>query len=299
MSQTPKTVNKRSRSSEGETPRPDSKSTKMAANSQTVSDDLKTQILSIAKSVQEIKDGQDGLKRTLESKIDRLRNDVLSTIDEKIKALKSDIDLDIGTNARRIDEVVNSVHLLSQRIEQAEQNVNPDRDVFNDERDNGAGWARGTFANPLDNNDITVVIKDLPVTPEEDLLMKARELISALGEEVSFNVSVIAASRLPSRYHNKPGLVKISLADNDQKVLVLRNKYKLKNHRSYKRVYIQSAKSHVERLLELNARTILRELPQGRSYRVAGNGRILRRQGNDATENIEHHDMDAQQSQSD
>ena len=57
MSQTPKTVHKRSRFSEGETPRPDSKSTKMAANPQTVSDDLKTQILAIAKSVEEIKDG--------------------------------------------------------------------------------------------------------------------------------------------------------------------------------------------------------------------------------------------------
>ena len=33
-----------------------------------------------------IKDDQDGLKRTLESKIDRLRNYVLSTIDEKMKA---------------------------------------------------------------------------------------------------------------------------------------------------------------------------------------------------------------------
>ena len=199
MSHTAKTVSKRSRSSEGETPRPDSKSTKMAANEQTVSDDLKTQMISIAKSIQEIKDGQDGLKRTLESKIDRLRNDVLSTIDEKIKALKTDIDLDIGANTRRIDEVVNSVHLLAQRIDQVEQNVNTDGDVFNDERNNGAGWARDTFRNPLDNNDITVIIKDMPVTPEEDLLMKARELVSALGEDVSMNVRVIAASRLPAR----------------------------------------------------------------------------------------------------
>ena len=112
--------------------------------------------------------------------------------------MKSDIDLDIGTNARRIDEVVNSVHLLSQRIEQAEQNVNPDRDVFNDERDNGAGWARGTFANPLDNNDITVVIKDLPVTPEEDLLMKACELISALARKFH---STLVSLLLPGSRH--------------------------------------------------------------------------------------------------
>ena len=69
-------MQKRSRSSEGETPRPDSKSTKLATNEQTVSDDLKSKIVVIAKSVEAIKDGQDGLKRTLESKIDSLRNDV-------------------------------------------------------------------------------------------------------------------------------------------------------------------------------------------------------------------------------
>ena len=285
MSQTPKTVHKRSRSSEGETPRPDSKSTKMAVNPQTVSDDLKTQILAIAKSEEEIKDGQDGLKRTLESKIDRLRNKVLSTIGDKIKALKSDIDLDIGNNSRRIDELLNSVHSLTQRVDKAELNTNHGDDVFNGGRDTGTGWSRDIFANPLDNNDITVIIKDMPTTPREDLLMKARELISALGNEVSSNVKVIAASRLPARFQNKPGLVKVSLADVDQKILVLRNKFKLKNHRTFKRVFIKSAKSHVERLLELNARTLLRELPQGRSYRVSGNGRILRRQGTEAAVN--------------
>ena len=226
---------------------------------------------------------------------------MLSTIDYKIKALKSDIDLDIGNNSRRIEELVNSVHSLSQRIDQAEQNTDHGDDVFNGGRDTCTGWSRGTFANPLDNNDITVIIKDMPTTPGKDLLMKAREIISALGDEVSSNVRVIAASRLPARFQNKPGLVKVSLEDIDQKILVLRNKFKLKNHRTFKRVFIQSAQSHVERLLELNALTLLRELPQGKSYRVSANGRILRRQGNEAAGNTAagNRDMETQQSQSD
>ena len=299
MSVTPRTVHKRSRSSEGETPRPDSKSTKMAANTGTVSDELRIQILSIAESVKSIKEGQDGLKRTLESKIDRLRNDVLSTIDEKVRALKSDIDLDIGRNSRRIDELVNSVHSLTMRIGQIEAGADQGDGVFNDGRDTAMGWSRGTPAIPLDNNDITVVVKNLPETPEENLLAKARELISALGEDVSSNVRIAAVSRLPARFRNKPGLMKVSFEDVDQKILVLRNKYKLKNDAAYKRVYIESAKSHVERLLEINARTMLRELPQGRSYRVSGNGRILRRQAAEATENPENGNMDTQQPQAD
>ena len=54
--------------------------------------------------------------------------------------------------------------------------------------------------NPLDNNDKTVIVKDLPTTPGEDLLMKAHKLISALGEDVSSNARVVAASWLQSRF---------------------------------------------------------------------------------------------------
>ena len=85
MQNTPKTKQKRSLSSEGETPCPDCKQTKMAEK---VSDELRAQISLIATSVKEIKEGQDSMKRMVESKIDKLRSDVLSTIDEKIRVLK-------------------------------------------------------------------------------------------------------------------------------------------------------------------------------------------------------------------
>ena len=61
-----------------ETPRPESKQSKMADNA-----DLITQITLIATSVKEIKEGQEGMKRMFKSKIDTLRNDVLSTTDDK------------------------------------------------------------------------------------------------------------------------------------------------------------------------------------------------------------------------
>ena len=40
-----------------------------------------------------------------------------------MKALKTDLDLDIGVNSRCIDELVRCVHLLTQRIDQFEQNL--------------------------------------------------------------------------------------------------------------------------------------------------------------------------------
>ena len=243
--------------------------------------------------MKDIKDDQDRMKRMVESKIDKLRSDVLSTIDEKIRALKSDLDLDIGRESRRIDDLMNSVQTLTLRFDQFEQNAQGD-EIPNGGVGQGGGISRGLFnvpLNPLNNNDVTVIAKDLPYIEGEDLLMTARELIATMGEDVYSNVNVVAASRMHARYRNKPGLVKISLANVKQKILVLRNKRKLKDSVEFRRVYLEGAKSHVERLIEINTRAILRELPQGRAYRVAGNGQILRRQNQTEVDNA---DMDAQ-----
>ena len=238
------------------------------------------------------------MKRMVESKIDKLRSNVLSTIDEKIRVLKLDLDLDIGRESRRIDDLMNSVQTLTLRFDQFEQNAQGD-EIPNGGVGQGAGVSRGLFnvpLNPLNNNDVTVIAKDLPYIEGEDLLMTARNLIGTMGEDVYSNVNVVAASRMRARYRNKPGLVKISLANVEQKILVLRNKRKLRDSIEFKRVYLEGAKSHVERLIEINTRAILRELPQGRAYRVAGNGRLLRRQNQTGVDNADNADnMDAQQ----
>ena len=102
MSTPPKAHSKKSRSSEGETQTPENKHAKMA-DIVVVSGDLKTQLSVFIESVKEIKEGQDGMKRMVESKIDKLRSDVLSTIDEKIRNL-----INAFENQRQCD--MNSIH---------------------------------------------------------------------------------------------------------------------------------------------------------------------------------------------
>ena len=109
--------------------------------------------------------------------------------------------------------------------------------------------------NPLNNNDVTVIAIDLPYIEGKDLLMTARDLIVTMGEDVYSNVNVVAPSRMRTRYRNKPGLVKIILANVEQKILLLRNK--LKDSIEVKQVYLEGAKSHVQRLTEINTRKIL------------------------------------------
>ena len=220
----------------------------------------------------------------------------MSTIDEKIRVLKADIDLDIGINTRRIDELVNSVQSLSGRIDQVERVTESAQDngVFSGQDDHSVAggfmnWPRGgaaSQADPLDDNNRTVIVKNVPYEDGE-----ARDILNALGEEVSSRVNVTALARLKPRFRIKPGLVKIGFESVEQKILVLRNKHELKDQQRFRKVFIQSSKSHVERLLELNARTLLRELHTGKSFRVTANGRIKEKQENDA------HDMEAQNTQ--
>lgn len=72
---------------------------------------------------------------------------------------------------------------------------------------------------------------------------------------------------------NKPGLVKISFARVDQKIRVLRAKRKLGKISDYRSVFLRAGKSHTERLIKLNARTILNEVPNGKDLGITVNGR--------------------------
>lgn len=88
----------------------------------------------------------------------------------------------------------------------------------------------------------------------------------------------MAAARLKNRKINKPGLVKISFARIDQKIRVLRAKRKLAEISGYRSVFLRSSKTHTERLIELNARTILNEMPNGKDFnRITANGRIVKK----------------------
>ena len=63
----------------------------------------------------------------------------------------------------------------------------------------------------------------------------------------------------------------------NQKVEVLRAKKKLNNSSEFKNVYLRSSKNpvYIERILELNAKTLLSQIPNG-------NGRIVTKDNSNA-----------------
>ena len=72
----------------------------------------------------------------------------------------------------------------------------------------------------------------------------------------------------------KPPLLKIAFESVEQKVEVLRVKKNLSNSSD---VYLRSSKAHTERILELNAKTLLSQMPNGNQFRVTGDRRIVKK----------------------
>ncbi|CAG2234601.1 unnamed protein product [Mytilus edulis] len=224
-------------------------------------------------AVKDLKTSQDNMARMFESKLDKLRTDLMASVDSKVRALRDELSIDIGHETTRTDQLLTTVQSIQRRLDDVEQQ-NP---ILND---NGTAIQEnrpGRKYNPLDNTDITVTVSGIPFSDGEDLMEKAHDMILALGDSVADSVRISAAARLPSRFNDKPGIVKISFQNTEEKVNVLRNKMKLRQTEKYKNVFIKSSKSRVERLIEMNARAVLRNLPDGRDYRVDASGRIKKR----------------------
>lgn len=57
---------------------------------------------------------------------------------------------------------------------------------------------------------------------------------------------------------------------------MLRRKSKLKDNDSFNKVYVSSAKSHAERLMDLNFRTVIRETAVGKDFYLEANGHMVK-----------------------
>lgn len=173
----------------------------------------------------------------------------MSSIDETLKAIRTDLDLEIGKQQSQIDSLSQSVASILERIQVVEKGEHPHSVYRSPDESN-------TFIenerNPLNNADITIIASNIPQEPDENILEISQELINTLNE----SVEVVAAARLRNRKFGKPALVKISFASVQDKIKILREKKQLKTGGKYKNVFLRGSKTHTERLLELNARTL-------------------------------------------
>ena len=108
MSVTPATSGRRDRDSPGVTS-PLSKQSKMDDNSASKDGDRIDKMMELLES---LKKGQESLQKTFDSKLERLRNDVLAKIDDKIRSVKVDMNLQLAGLERKIDDLESEMNSL-------------------------------------------------------------------------------------------------------------------------------------------------------------------------------------------
>ena len=229
----------------------------MASMSSATSSNDSDKLDKLLQAVSDLRKNQDGMKLMFESKLDKMRNELMGSIDSKVQSLRNEIALEIGRENTRIDTILNTIQSMQSRLDTLEQS-----NGSTSTQDN-SNQARFRPASNSDDSDISIIASGLPQQNGEDLLRKVKGLIQALGSDVCSKVNVTAATRFRTRFHDRPGLVKITFTSVEDKILVLRNKMKLKDTLLFNNVYLKSCKSHTERLIELNARAILRQLSEG------------------------------------
>ena len=180
----------------------------------------------------------------------------------------------------KIDELVKTLNAVFHRVEILEKSMATKRDIdietnivvariVDVERD---VERLKTTVHPAFDPEVTLVPQGLKESGR-DLLSDVKELVHEVLNEPE--VTIKRVLRIASR-NAYPGIVKIEVDSTQNKIKVLRKKGMLiENNGVYRNVFLRSSKSHVERLLELNTKKLLDELPNGNKFRISANGRLI------------------------
>ena len=205
-----------------------------------------------------------------------MTKEITKQIDTKVNDLRTELKSEINTKIDHSETYFrneclllnNTIETLTARMEKQALEINQLK-----------ASVTPKTTDPLSNPDITVIVSGLPVYPQEDPLIVAQNVVDNLGADyqnvpVRNQVKVIKAARLPNRHATRPPLLKISFRSLAEKKVVLTHKRNLQKS-PYNNLYIRSSKSHEERLIELNTKTILENSPWGKDFRVTASGHIV------------------------
>lgn len=151
-------------------------------------------------------------------------HDLTENINAKVKSLRNDISEEISTERNRINEILINIQSLQTRMNEVEQGMHTRGSGDNGENtghNNGAApgdnprvWQRN-----VDDLDRSIIIKGLPYEENENVQEKITEVLSALGEAVTSNITVLNVHRFHSRFEERPEIVKVSFSKSEEKHL--------------------------------------------------------------------------------
>ena len=207
---------------------------------------LLSEIQKVQMCMAKIREENNQYKLDMESKFERFCRQINDTINFKFQELNNHVNMEVAHMSARLSEIDKKTNALDKKV-----------------TDKG----RGEF-----NPEVTIIASNIKLS-QEPITVTAQKMMDTLGLG---HINVVGAVRLASR-DGRPGLVKIEFEDVRQKVEVLRHKHNLDLSQDFAGTFIRSAHSHVERIVERNIKTLLKEIPNGNMYRVTGHGILVKK----------------------
>ena len=223
-----------------------------------------SQLKALTQSVNTLVTGQ----ASMNSKLDAL-NKRVDTIESSVKTQTCEI----NNIKLELQNCTTQTDLISLAQAQTESQVK----VLQEAIESVPGTKQG-----INNPENTIVLYGVAESYQENLHTKVQELLQFMNKDSSKLTDVV---RLKSRVEGKPGIVKASFLTVADKIDVLRGKQKLRGSK-FGNVYMRTSKSHSERLMDINTKIILENSPWGKDYRVAANGRLVRKDASAASPQI-------------
>lgn len=231
---------------------------------------------------------KDGADRDMDQVSDdnQSETEAQATMKHVLTELKNITAIVKGLNSKfdALDHRIQILEVNSNRVDKSIKDIKSDVTIMNARIQN----IEAELANPTPKKEFpaesTLIATKVPFELNENTVDVANDMISQLNElddtgNTLNGVTVINAIRVKPRGagpNSRPGLMKIQLKSEKEKVQVLRAKQNLKKCEKYKNVYLRSSKSHEERLIELNFKTLLKELNLEKQYHFTGSGRMIK-----------------------
>ena len=135
----------------------------------------------------------------------------------------------------------------------------------------------GIHTNPLQKEELCVVASWLYYETTEDLPCKVDHLLRNIDVVNGRDVNM-------TRHATQIPLVKTAVENTEQKIKILRARFKLATSNDFKRVRIWRSKSHTEKLLESNFNTLLGAMLELKpNFKITHHGKVIPIQGADSS----------------
>lgn len=229
----------------------------------------------VMKKLEAIERKQEEIKNVLTTEMSQLRRDMVADMDRRFQKLSTSVTSHVNRldgQVKALEREIAAFSLVKDKVEELETKANAGYLGAEGRADND----EQPFNEPCDNTNITVVCLNVPETMESDLML-ANRIVAELGEQVSNNVKILGSMRLKTNRPDKPGLFKIAFRNLDEKKKVLSAKSNLKKSQFFSKVFIRSSKTHMERLMEMNTRVLLDNIPNGHQYRMTSHGKLIKK----------------------